>query len=188
MIGNYSEEEILNALRRKDRAAYRCLFDLYFEKMVLFAEYFLLDRQESEDMVQEFFLALWNRQEIALVQPSRLRSYLFTQVRNRCLNRLKHLNVEDRHMQWLREAQEYADIPDVEIDEQLVARVYEAIDELPQQARAIFKRCVIDGKKYREVAEEMDISVNTVNTQMKRAYKYLRTKLGVAFLFFLLSI
>ena len=188
MIGDYSEQGLLDALRRKDRAAYRCLFDLYFEKMVLFAEYFLLDRQESEDMVQEFFLALWNRKEIALVQPSSLKSYLFTQVRNRCLNRLKHLNIEDKHMQWLREAQQYAEIPDVEIDERLVAQIYEAIEELPQQARVIFRRCVIDGRKYREVAEEMGISVNTVNTQMKRAYKYLRTKLGVAFLFFLLSV
>lgn len=183
---NYSDKDIADALSMQDKAVYQLLFDRYFERMVLFAEYFLLDRSEAEDVVQELFLSLWNRREIPVISIS-LKSYLFTQVRNRCLNRLKHLKIVDKHSSWLREALEYAEIPDVEIDEQLISRVNAAIDELPSQAQAIFRRCVIDGRKYREVAEEMGISVNTVNTQMKRAYKFLRTKLGHSFLLFLIS-
>lgn len=183
---NYSDKYLAEAIAGRDKTAYKLLFDQYFERMVLFAEYFVLDRSDAEDVVQELFLALWDRREIPVINIS-LRSYLFTQVRNRCLNRLKHLKVVDRYNEWLREAQAYAEIPDVEIDEQLVARVNAAIDELPTQARAIFRRCVIDGRKYREVAEEMGISINTVNTQMKRSYKFLRTRLGIAFLFFLIS-
>ena len=107
------------------------------------------------------------------------------QVRNRCLNRLKHLHVEDFSKQWLLEAQMYAEIPEVEIDQELLKRVYGVIEELPDQSKVIFKRCVLDGKKYREVAQEMEISVNTVNTHMKRAYKFIRSRLGVSFLILL---
>ncbi len=184
MLKNYSQREILDALERKDMDMYRLLFDEYCPRMVLFAEYFLLDRQEAEDVAQEVFLGLWSRTGMPPVTGN-FRSYLFTQVRNRCLNRIKHLDIEDKHRQWLTEAQQYAEILDVEIDEQLMKRVYSAIDELPRQARNIFVMCVVEGKKYREVAEQLGISVNTVNTQMKRAYKYLRNKLGVELLIFL---
>lgn len=184
---NDRDIEIIDAITKREKAAYKLLFEEYFEKMVLFAEYFLLSRQESEDIVQELFLGLWNRHEIPVIRIS-LKSYLFTQVRNRCLNRLKHLNIVDKHDRWLREAQEYAEIPDVEMDESLLRRVNAAIDELPLQARTIFQRCVIDGKKYREVADEMGISINTVNTQMKRAFKYLRNRLGNSLLLFIMSL
>ena len=90
--------------------------------------------------------------------------------------------MEDNYKQWLTEAQVYAEIPEVEVDPELLQRVYDVIDELPEQARQVFKRCVLDGKKYKEVAEEMGVSVNTINTQMTRSYKYIRKRMGVSFL------
>lgn len=183
----YSEKEIIEALRKKEEEAYCFLFDEYFERMVWFAEYFLLDRKEGEDIVQEVFLKLWHESRVLDIRTN-LKTYLFSLVRNACLNRIKHLHIEDRHKQLLAEAQLYAEIPDIELDPVLVKKIYAAIDELPEQARIIFKRCVIDGKKYKEVAEEMGISVNTINTQMKRAYKYLRERLQLAFLIFLMSL
>ena len=152
--------------------------------MTLFAEYFLLDRDEAEDIVQEVFIDLWNNAP-TFPEVSNLKSYLFTQVRNRSLNRLKHLHVEDNYKQWLLEAQAYAEIPEVEIDQDMLKKVYGVIEELPGQSKIIFKRCVLDGKKYKEVAEEMNISVNTVNTQMSRAYKFIRSRLGASFLILL---
>lgn len=181
------QEEVVKALKKREEKVYRYLFDQYFERMVLFAEYFLLDRKEAEDITQEIFMHLWSHPELPEITFS-LKSYLFTQVKNACLNRIKHLNIEDRHKQWLVEAQLYAEIPEVELDEELVHKVYAAIDELPEQARLIFRMCVLEEKKYKEVAAELGISVNTVNTQMKRAYKYLRERLGVFFLFFLFSL
>ena len=182
-----SQVEILKAIKNKDKVIYKYLFDDYFEKLVFFAEYFILDRNDSEDIVQDVFYDLWERSsDVKII--SNLKSYLFVQVKNKCLNRLKHLNVVDKHKQWLWEAQVYADIPEVNIDRELMQKVYAAIDELPEQSQKIFRDCVLNGKKYKEVAEDMGISVNTVNTQMKRAYKYLRTKLGVAFMIFLTTL
>ena len=77
---------------------------------------------------------------------------------------------------------------EVEYDERLVAKVWRAVDELPEQTRAVFVACVVDGKKYREAAEEFGISIYTVNTYIKRAYKTLRDNLGTSLLlFFLMS-
>ena len=145
---------------------------------------FLLNKDDAEDIVQEVFIDLWNNAP-TLPEVSNLKSYLFTQVRNRSLNRLKHLHVEDNYKQWLLEAQAYAEIPEVEIDQDMLKKVYDVIEELPDQSKIIFKRCVLDGKKYKEVAEEMNISVNTVNTQMSRAYKFIRSRLGASFLILL---
>lgn len=182
-----SQAEILNGIKKKDKKIYKYLFDEYFEKLVFFAEYFILERDESEDIVQDVFYELWERSSDIKIL-SNFKSYLFVQVKNKCLNRLKHLNVVDKHKQWLWEAQVYADIPEVEIDRELMQKVYSTIDELPDQSQMIFRDCVLNGKKYKEVAEDMGISVNTVNTQMKRAYKYLRTKLGVTFMIFLTTL
>ncbi len=176
--------KILQAIKRRDHGAFKELFESNFKKMTLFAEYFLLDREEAEDIAQEIFVDLWNN-SAKLPEVSNLKSYLFVQVRNRCLNRLKHLHVEDDYKHWLIEAQAYAEIPEVEIDPEVLKQVYDVIEELPDQSKVIFKRCVLDGKKYKEVAEEMDISINTVNTQMKRAYKFIRSRLGTSFLILL---
>mgnify|MGYP005935919135 CR=1 FL=1 len=183
-MGDVYSGEIFQAIKRKDHDAFKELFEKYFKKMTLFAEYFLLDRDEAEDIAQEVFVDLWNS-STTLPDISNLKSYLFVQVRNRCLNRLKHLHVEDNYKQWLLEAQSYAEISETEADPEVLKRVYDAIEELPDQSRIIFKRCVLDGKKYKEVAEEMDISINTVNTQMKRAYKFIRSRLGASFLILL---
>lgn len=181
----FDMENVLQAIRRREQGVFKQLFESYFKKMTLFAEYFLLDRGEAEDIVQEVFIDLWNNAP-TLPEVSNLKSYLFTQVRNRSLNRLKHLHVEDNYKQWLLEAQAYAEIPEVEIDQDMLKKVYDVIEELPDQSKIIFKRCVLDGKKYKEVAEEMNISVNTVNTQMSRAYKFIRSRLGASFLTFCL--
>ena len=183
-IGELRMDDTFQAIKRREHVAWKQLFEIYFKKLVLFAEYFLMDREEAEDIAQEVFVDLWTNVR-ELPEISNLKSYLFVQVRNRCLNRLKHLHVEDFSKQWLLEAQMYAEIPEVEIDQELLKRVYGVIEELPDQSKVIFKRCVLDGKKYREVAQEMEISVNTVNTHMKRAYKFIRSRLGVSFLIFL---
>lgn len=180
-MGELNIDNTFLAIKRREQDVFKQLFESYFKKMVLFAEYFLLDRDEAEDIAQEVFVDLWNN-ALTLPVVSNLKSYLFVQVRNRCLNRLKHLHVEDHYKQWLLEAQAYAEIPEVELDQDVLKKVYDVIEELPDQSKVIFKRCVLDGKKYKEVAEELGISVNTVNTQMSRAYKFIRSRLGISFL------
>lgn len=180
-------DDIARAIRRRDHEAFKKAFEMWFEKMTLFGEYFLYAREEAEDVAQEVFVELWENAD-KLPEIANLQGYLFTEVKNKCLNRLKHLRVEDNYKRWLAEAQEYAEIPDTEIDEEQVRQVYAAIEELPEQARHIFKQCALEGKKYKEVAAELGVSVNTVNTQMSRSFKYIREKLGITLLLFIYHI
>lgn len=183
-VKTYSAEEIIAGLREKDEKVFRFLFDTYFEPMVHFAEYMLADHAEAENIVQDCFLHLWEKKEFPDIAD--IKSYLLAQVKNACLNELQRLQLEDKHKKWLAEAYMYAELPNVEYDEELVKKVWRAVDELPEQTRAVFAACVLDGKKYREAAEEFGISIHTVNTYIKRAYKALRDKLGASLLLFMM--
>lgn len=186
MVQRYSAEEIVAGLRRKDEKIFRYLFETYFKLMVHFAEYILADRAKAENIAQDCFLHLWEKEEFPEIAD--IKAYLLGQVKNACLNEIKHLQMEDKHKKWIAEAYMYAELPEVEYDERLVAKVWRAVDELPEQTRAVFVACVVDGKKYREAAEEFGISIYTVNTYIKRAYKTLRDNLGTSLLlFFLMS-
>ena len=164
-VKTYSAEDIIAGLREKDEKVFRFLFDTYFEPMVHFAEYMLADHAEAENIVQDCFLHLWEKKEFPDI--SDIKSYLLAQVKNACLNELQRLQLEDKHKKWLAEAYMYAELPNVEYDEELVKKVWRAVDELPEQTRAVFAACVLDGKKYREAAEEFGISIHTVITHRK---------------------
>ena len=180
-------EKLLAGVRRRDIMSFQYLFRMYFSKMTLFAEYFLMDRGDAEDVVQDIFSDLWT-DAATLPEISNFKSYLFVLVKNRCFNRLKHLEVEDAYRQRVNEAQKYADMDETDLDEELVQKVYDTIEELPGQAKAVFKSCILEGKKCKEVADEMGLSVHTVNTHMKRSYKFLRTRLGVSYLLILATV
>lgn len=177
---------LFEALKRKEHDAYKQLFDEHYAGLVHFAEYLLCNEDEAEDIVQGIYADLYAHiAEMPIIKN--MKAYMFTEAKNRCMNRLKHLQIEDTYCQLMLETERYI-TSETEISEndERLQRVYAAIEKLPQQTKAIFRRCVMDGLKYKEVAEEMHISVNTVNTHMSRAYKFLRAELGGTFILFLL--
>ena len=169
--------EVVEGLRQRDHGVFRRVFERYYRGMTLFGEYFLCDREEAEDVAQEVFTEVWEEAE-RLPEVENVRAWLLTRVKNKCLNRLKHLEVEDAYRQWVAEAEEYAGVPEGEVDEELAERVKAVVEELPEQAKRIFKRVVLDDKRYREVAEELDITLNTVKTHLARALAFLRGELS----------
>ena len=126
-VKTYSAEEIIAGLREKDEKVFRFLFDTYFEPMVHFAEYMLADHAEAENIVQDCFLHLWEKKEFPDIAD--IKSYLLAQVKNACLNELQRLQLEDKHKKWLVEAYMYAELPNVEYDEELVKKVWRAVDD-----------------------------------------------------------
>ena len=177
MLNDYSDKEIIEALRRKDPLVFRELFEAYVGQMVLFADYILVDRSEAEDVAQEIFVGLWNRTEFPEITSS-FRSYIFTQVRNRCLNRIKHLNIEDKHGLWVREALDFAQIPDTEIDEELVGKKYKDIAELPEGCPTVFNLFVLEGKSHKEISELLHIKEHSSTSQLHRAKSLLMQKIN----------
>ena len=143
---------------------------------------------EVEDAVQDVFVYVWNNRDAIVVDTS-VRSYLFTSVKHRALNILKHRAVERSHGRLLVEfledlsQEEYSEEEAVQLE-----KIRQALKILPLQCRTVFMMSSLDGKKYKEIAEELHISINTVKSHVLKAYRTIREYVGVttspSFLFF----
>ena len=175
------DDLILVRIKKRDKEAFRYLYEFYFTKMVLFAESYLYDEEEARDLVQDLFFHLWDHASSLHVSSS-IKAYLFTSVRNRCLNVLRDRKIRDEHNDKLFEAQLFSGTEDVVIDEEVQQRLQEALDSLPDKCREIILLKVVEGKKNKEIAEHLDIAETTVKTQVQRAYRMLRERMIPIFL------
>lgn len=166
------------------------IYVMYFSRMKRFAKEYVLSDEDAENIVQDVFMLLWEKRDILEIQVS-LVPYLFSLVKNKCLDYLRRKVVVEEYKQELSvklfslELMNYSFASDEEI-EQLITN---AIDKLPDRCREIFIKSRIEGKKYREIAEELHISINTVENQMSIALKKLRMELKdyLPLLFFLMG-
>lgn len=150
----------------------------YFPRMKRFAREYVLADADAENIVQDIFLHLWEKRDVFNVRIS-LSSYLLSLVKNRCVDFLRHRVVVDSYSNEL--GVKLLALQDVDhsflSDENLEEILNNAINKLPEQCRVIFSKSRFEGKKYREIAEEMNLSVNTVENQMGIALKKLRVEL-----------
>jgi len=159
-----------------DRTAFEQLFRTHYGPLCAFAVQYVKDGDQAEDLVQDLFFRLWQDRERTSVTTS-LKAYLFTAVRNRCLNavksqgRVRSLNeeVDDRMEDDERGEDEHT---------ARIARVQAAIAALPAERRKVFRLSRYEGLKYLEIAERLGISVKTVENQMGKALKTLREELA----------
>ena len=163
------EDEILiKYLRKNDRKAYSILFDKYFERLFTFAVRVVFREDVANDIVQEIFISLYEKSEILNYDLS-LKSYLFNSVRNRCFNYLRDRKVEDRRMNLYAEACLWSDNVDWIEEEEVLRKIQEVMLELPEKCREVCRRGFFEGKKFEEIAEELDISESTARVQTHRA-------------------
>lgn len=167
-----SEQIIIQEIRKGNSSVYESLFNNYYPPLKQFAFRFLYDEAACKDVIQDVFTVLWDkRQEIAI---SSLKSYLYTAVKNKCLTQIRNLGIKDKHQVMLVDAylttQEEADIDEPELHQQ----VKEALNQLPTEMKRIFRLKYVHGLSMAEIAEDLDISVSTVKTQLSRARQKLR--------------
>ncbi len=161
-----------------DAKIFEELFRQYFYPLTGFANHILYDPEASRDVVHTVFVNLWENREHMHLNTS-LKSWLFTSVKNRCLNYLRdnrkfiHGDPSENQMtDKMAEAEK-----DLMAVAETEGRIKMAIDKLPDACRKIFLMNRFEGFKYREVAEKLGISEKTVETQMSRALKILRNEL-----------
>lgn len=167
---------LLSHIQKKDKEAFRYLYEHYFTKMVLFAESYLYDEEEARDLVQDIFFKLWDHTPQTEIMLS-LKAYLFTSLRNRCLNVLRDRKIRDTHNDKLFEAQLFSGTDDIGIDETMRERLQQALNTLPKKCKEIFLLKIVHGKKNKEIAAELGLADTTVKTQIQRAYKSMREQL-----------
>lgn len=171
------EELFIERINRKHRGAYRELFQEFYPALVMFAMKYLGKREEAEDVVQDVFVTIWEKQE-RFHSYRAFRVFLYNAVRNTCLNHIKHRNVEEKYAAYYLTQDASAETMDFDMaEEELYRQLFKTIDELPARCREIFL-LHLDGKKNEEIAEELHLAVHTVKTQKKRALHYLHQHLG----------
>ena len=166
-------DDIFIGLKRRDEAALSVLFDTYYEKLYLFAEKYIYDSDKAHDIVQDVFLKIWENAE-RLELTSSIQHYLFASVRNGCLNYLKSLQIEDRNNRKYAEAYIESQNVDMVDDEELLARVRQVLDELPEKCREVCLLRFVEGYKYAEIAARLDMNENTVEAQLHRGMERLK--------------
>jgi RNA polymerase sigma-70 factor (ECF subfamily) len=157
------------------------LFRCYYRPLCLYAIHYLTDVDAAEDIVQECFAQLWERLKRG-DEVGDAKSYLYTMVRNRCIDSLKRNDIVDKSVAL--EDVDIADDDDYEERSLLEAKMWTAIDSLPEGCRRVLLLCKRDGMKYEEVAEQLGISVNTVKNQMAKALKVLKGGAEKLYFFF----
>ena len=161
-----------------DKKAFEVLFRAYFSQLCAFSKKFVNDPDEAKEIVHIVFVNLWQkRDEIDTSSP--LKSYLFRAVHNRSLNYLRDNKKLVRFQQPLETDQldVYFESRDYLEENELEQKINTALEVLPEKCREIFMLSRFEGLKYREIADKLEISVKTVETQMTRAMKILREML-----------
>jgi RNA polymerase sigma-70 factor (family 1) len=173
------------------------IYVTHYARMKRFAIQYVLREEDAENIVQDVFLNLWEQQFYYMSQTN-LFAFLFTATKNRCIDFLRHKTIVRRTAEKL--IDEYnlqlkMKLQSLEaFDEKIFSEpnietlVQKAIDSLPERCRKIFIMSKLDGKKQKDIATELNISINTVENQMAIAYKKLRESLRdyIPLLFFLL--
>ena len=172
---NKEEKYLLGQLAKGDQSSYQKLFHTYYGDLCRFCLRYVRNEEVSEEIVQDVFIYLWEKRTVINISIS-FKSYLYTAVRNKSINYLKLQLPKDQVKDDI-ENFEISGSYDVEAEltfKELSAKVNEAIETLPNKCKAIFILSRESGYTYREIAEELNISIKTVENQMVIALRKLR--------------
>lgn len=162
------------------------IYHTYYPRMKRFAQEYVMREEDAENITQDIFLELWESRAL-IPTHTNLFSYLFTTVKNRCTDFLRHQmvvqktaeKIQNHYQQELSMKFQSLEMFDDEIfgESDVETVVQQAIGELPDRCRQIFVMNKLEGKKQKDIARELDISIHTVESQMGIAYKRLRESL-----------
>jgi len=169
-----------------DKIGYSKLYEVYFPKLVRFSESYVLSEYDAENIVQDVFLYLWENREV-LSTLDNTNAFLFTLVKNRCIDFLR------KQTQIKNKKQPLTDLQEKELElklyslqkfdehhfspEEIENMITNAIHSLPERCREIFILSRLEGLRHKEIASRLNISTNTIEGQIGIALKKLRTEL-----------
>ena len=162
-----------------DINTFEIIFRKYYKPLFQYAVSIIREKEQAEEIVQEMFYILWKDREKIKILTS-FKSYLYKSVKNRSLQYLEHLKVRERHIETTINQYNMSTVitPEecLEIKE-LEEIISKTLNKLPEKCRQIFNLYYNSGKKYKEIAETLSVSVKTVEAQMTKAYKALRNEI-----------
>lgn len=173
-----SGQELADALHNGDKVMFGQVFEIYYERLCNYANTFLNNIEEAEEMVQDMFLILWEKRETIEIHTS-VKSYLYQAVHNQSLNRIKHYKVRQTHADYV----QYHD-GSIEnsgdakmIGDELEMKINEVVNSLPDQCRRVFQLSRFENFTYAEISQQLNISKKTIENHMGKALRIMREML-----------
>jgi RNA polymerase sigma-70 factor, ECF subfamily len=173
-----TEHQQITTLKAGDINAFEMLFRTYYQPLCNYAYTFVQDKAEAEEIVQSTFLSVWEKKETLEIR-SAVKPYLYAMVRNASLNVLKHEKIKQQHVtvELAMGERSVESVTRTVMASELETRIYNAMEKLPEQCRLIFKLSRFEELKYAEIAEQLNLSIKTVENQMGKALKIMREQL-----------
>lgn len=166
------------AIKKGDIKEFEKLFREFYKPLLIHANRFVQDGAEAEEIVQNLFFNFWkNRQDLNI--KISLTSYLYSAVRNNSLQFLKRRKIKSKYEQYLMSnpAESTEPIEYIKYKE-LHTKLFQVMTDLPERCQEIFKLNRFQGLKYQEIADQLEISIKTVEANMSKALKHLRKNLS----------
>jgi len=170
------DKKILSEIKNNRKSAFDDLFRKYYKNLTYFAIKIVKNRDIAEEVVQDLLVNFWEKRQ-QLVPNVSLKAYLFRSVFNNCV----HYNKNEKRYEKtdVSLANDLStDFDNILEQSELETKIYQLIEQLPTECKKIFKLSRFEEQKNKEIADQLNISIKTVETQMSRALKFLRLNLG----------
>ena len=171
----HDEDIIIQKLRDGDREIFQYIYNTYSTHLLNFAFRFVADENVCKDLIQETFIALWENKNTTTIKS--LKRYLYTSIKNKCLLHLRHLGIRDKNKMGIIESYLFDQTDTDVFNDDVKKEILHAVNILPKEMKRIFRAKYIHELTVNEIAEDFDLSPNTVATQLKRARKKIREEL-----------
>jgi RNA polymerase sigma-70 factor (family 1) len=190
---SYTDEELMLEIKAGNMLAFDILYKKYSKRLYKFAFSILKSDEESENIIQDVFLNLWeNRQSV--VKDSSVKYYVFSIVHNSAISLIRKKARTTQFIEYLRLHQNLNQDPvNVEFEyNELKDRLDRIVNRLPERQKEVYILHNVEGLRYQDIAKRLKISENTIENHMSRALKTIREKLGtyslIPLLFFFLFV
>jgi RNA polymerase sigma-70 factor (ECF subfamily) len=173
----------IDQIRKGNRNEFGRVYSEYFDMLFNLANQYLMDQDEAYGIVQDSFIKLWENKR-KLKKNSNLKNYLYTVVKNQCLNLLRERKnqvflsngVADLESEYNYEAlTEFAD--NAEDYEKMREEMHAAIEALPEDLKVVFKMNRFEGMRYKDIAQQFNLSQKAIEARMSKALKLIRERL-----------
>lgn len=185
------DTDLVQKIKQGNLGAFRILYDTYYTKILNFSQTYTGSIEDAEEVVQDTFLKLWKHRE-GLDEEMSVNGYIFRIAKNLTLNKIRKKVMEPRYFDEVEEESVFANQTeeDIMLDE-MQQLLMKAIEALPPKRQQIFRLSRLSGLPNKEIARKLNISENTVEGQMRKSIKYLRSyiefttlSIGIAWLMY----
>jgi RNA polymerase sigma-70 factor, ECF subfamily len=170
---------LIEGLRRRDKVVFDYIFNYYYSSLCVFSMQYMKDRNEIEDLVQDFFVSLWINAPNLQINSS-LKSYLFAGIKNRCMDFQKHQKVIEKYRSYILYSVENNNnaVDHYFAESELHLLIQKSLAKLSPRCREVFEMSRLKGLSNQEISEQLRISKRTVELQISNSLKVLKKDLA----------